>query len=72
MDATESIPTPTLEDQLVREKAARMTLLELRAEVERCRNGIEVAANAAARARFTRRLAIMETAIELLTRAPGV
>lgn len=57
-------PRPASELDLVREKAVRLSDAALRAEIERCRHGMEVAANPAARMRFERRLHIMQLELE--------
>lgn len=49
----------TSESELVRQKAARLTNGQLAAEIQRCRHGMQVAANKAARSRFERRLILM-------------
>ncbi len=52
-------PTHNIETALVREKAERMDNGELLTEIARCKRGIQVASNTTARARFQRRLDIM-------------
>ena len=49
-----------IETMLIREKALRMSSGQLADEIARCRRGIQVGANQAARSRFERRLHIMQ------------
>jgi hypothetical protein len=66
-----STDTITPELVLVREKAARLSNLELTTEIERCQYGMQVASTKTAAARFERRLEIMRSEFERRARTQG-
>lgn len=60
-----------IETMLTRDKASRMSGGELANEIQRCRRGMEVGANQAARSRFERRLHIMQEEADARMTAAG-